>query len=83
MGKVGAQFRNGNGGVEFSYQLRDLRAAGTRPLEQRKERAPGDAVGVDREVSSSIYHSPVLRRLGSGHGEIPINPKARIVIQTC
>ena len=32
MGKVGAQFRNGNGGVEFSYQLRDLRAAGTRRL---------------------------------------------------
>jgi len=39
--KVRAQFQNGNGGVEFSYQLRDLRAAGTRPLHSARSGAPG------------------------------------------
>lgn len=57
--KVRAQFQNGNGGVEFSYQLRDLRAAWHPPLAQRKERGTG-LVGKRAELAWNVLVRQVI-----------------------
>jgi hypothetical protein len=70
MKKVGMEFQNGNGGAEFSYQNRNLRAAGTRPLQQRKERG-ARLVGKRAELVWNVLVRLIVDEAAAGFGMDP------------